>query len=233
MRRARRVPPAERQPLRARARAVLPLRDSSLSSPGAAGAEARRTDSVPRLRASARAPLRGSDRRLPRGANARRARATRSAARSPRRITGSRSRRWPTKSAAACARCAATSGCSASAIPTISRCASAASCSRRAADGSYPDPARAHAGADGPHAQRVERHLLPRHGFSRGRAGAERLDRPRRARARRAAAAAGRGVPARDRRAGAAAGQRRSRRARGHHASRRRSSTSRRITSAC
>ena len=46
-----------------------------------------------------------------------------------------------------------------------------------------PHPARSHAGAHGPDAQRLERHLLPRHGFPRGRAGAERLHRPRRARA--------------------------------------------------
>ena len=48
----------------------------------------------------------------------------------------------------------------------------------------FPDPARSHAGAHGPHAQRLERHLLPRHGFSRGRARAQRLHRSRRARPR-------------------------------------------------
>ncbi len=90
-----------------------------------------------------------------------------------------------------------------------------------AADGSYPDPARTHAGAHGPHAQRVERHLLPRHGFPRRREGAECLRRSRRARPRCRHAAAGERLAARDRGAGPAAGQRRSRRTRGHLESRR------------
>ena len=38
---------------------------------------------------------------------------------------------------------------------------------RRAREAAVPDPARSHAGAHGPDAQRLERHLLPRHGFSR------------------------------------------------------------------
>ena len=51
----------------------------------------------------------------------------------------------------------------------------------------FPILREAHAGAHGPVAQRLERHLLPRHGLSRRRAGAERLDRPGGARARRGA----------------------------------------------
>ncbi len=101
------------------------------------------------------------------------------------------------------------------------------------ADGTYPDPARTHAGAHGPDAQRLERHFFSRDGFSRRRAVLNVSDRPRRARARRRAAPAGRSVSARDRRAGAAPDQRRSRRDRGHHRPRARCSTSRRIISAC
>ena len=37
-------------------------------------------------------------------------------------------------------------------------------------DGTYPDSARTHAGAHGPHPLRLERHFLPRHGLSRRRA---------------------------------------------------------------
>ena len=48
----------------------------------------------------------------------RRARTSPSRARSPPPTTGSASRRWPTRCAAACARCEATSGCSASGIPS-------------------------------------------------------------------------------------------------------------------
>ena len=58
---------------------------------------------------------------------------------------------------------------------------------QRGADGLFPILRETHAGAHGPHAQRLERHLLPGHGFSRRRAGAERLDRPGGARPRRRA----------------------------------------------
>ena len=61
-----------------------------------------------------------------------------------------------------------------------------------------PDPGGEYACPDGPHAQRLERHLLPGDGLSRGRAGAERVDRPGRPRTRRRPQAAGRGVPAGD-----------------------------------
>ena len=75
-----------------------------------------------------------------------------------------------------------------------------------------PDPPRAHAGAHGPDALVLERHLLPRHGLSRGRAGPERLDRPRRPRPGRPPATADRSLFPRHRRTGPAAGQRRPRR---------------------
>ena len=111
---------------------------------------------------------------------------TRSPARWPPPITGWPFKPWPTRCAAACARCAAINGCSAWAIPRISRCAFGPNCLHRVhADGTYPDPARTHARAHGPDAQRLERHFLPGHGFPGRRAGAERLDRSRRARPRR------------------------------------------------
>ncbi len=96
----------------------------------------------------------------------RRGRAPRSPARWPRPTTGWASRRWPTRCGAACARCAATSGCSASATRPTTRCGAAgtAAAQRRRA---LPDPARDDAGAHGPLAQRLERHLLPGHGLSR------------------------------------------------------------------
>ena len=53
---------------------------------------------------------------------------------------------------------------------------------RAARPSALPDPARDHAGAHGPDPQRLERHFLPGHGFPGGRAGAECLDRPGRAR---------------------------------------------------
>ncbi len=84
-----------------------------------------------------------------------------------------------------------------------------------------PDPPRDHAGAHGPVAQRLERHLLSRHGLSRGRPGSEHLRRPGRARAGCSAPPARRGVSPRHRRASAPPGQRRPWRPRGHHQPRR------------
>ena len=55
----------------------------------------------------------------------------------------------------------------------------------RVGRGPLPHPGRADAGAAGPLAQRLVRHLFPRHGFSRGRTGAQYLGRPGRARPRR------------------------------------------------
>jgi len=46
----------------------------------------------------------------------------------------------------------------------------------RGDDGTYPIFARSHTGAYGPHPLRLERHLFPRHGLSRGRKGVECLD---------------------------------------------------------
>jgi hypothetical protein len=48
------------------------------------------------------------------------------------------SRPWPTRSGAACARCAATSGCSAWAIRPTTRCACAPNCCSAAEDGLFP-----------------------------------------------------------------------------------------------
>ena len=53
----------------------------------------------------------------------------------------------------------------------------------RRRSGAVPHSPRGHAGAHGPDPQRLERHLLPGHGLPGGRPGAERLHRPRRARA--------------------------------------------------
>jgi hypothetical protein len=77
-------------------------------------------------------------------------------------------RRWPDRCATACARCAATSGCSASAIRPTTRCGCAGTAARRRRP--VPAAARIHARPHGPDAQRMERHLFPGHGFSRRRA---------------------------------------------------------------
>ena len=211
---------AQRQPLRARARAVLPLRHPPL--PPARQAR--------RARGAALIPFDGYEhllhRRfeeaiddLPGRARRATARATPSPARWPRPTTASASRRWPTRCAAACAPCAATSGCSASATRPTTRCASGRELLRaRRGDGSVPDPARdarpvrmdlTHSGwsdifflgMDFPEGARVLNVSIDL----------------ARARPRRRAAPAGRGLPARDRRAGAAPGQRRPRRHGRHH----------------
>ena len=110
---------AERQSLRARAGAVLPLRHSPLPSARQtdAASGARPRCSLRRLSAPAAAPLRGGHRhflaRQQAGGPERRA----SPAPWPPPISGSASRRWPIRCAAACARCAATSGCSACGHP--------------------------------------------------------------------------------------------------------------------
>ena len=74
---------------------------------------------------------------------------------------------------------------------------------RASPDQPFPDPRRADGRPHGPLAQRLERHLLPRHGFSPRGPRAERLDRPGRPRPRRPAATADRGLAPRHRSAGA------------------------------
>ena len=128
---ARPLPPHQRQPLRARARAVLPLRHPPL--PPARCAR--------RCRRARRFPFAGYTNLLKRRFEeaidlflARRREHGPSAAISSALAAAyqrSASRRWPTRCAAACAACAATSGCSAPAIPPIIRCASAPNCCAR------------------------------------------------------------------------------------------------------
>ena len=91
--------------------------------------------------------------------------------------------------AAACARCAATSGCSAWATRPTSRCASAASCCgaiRPTAPFPILRETHARCAWTSSHSGWSDIFFLG-HGLPRGRAGAERLDRPRRARPRRRA----------------------------------------------
>ena len=73
----------------------------------------------------------------------------------------------------------------------------------RGGGAALPDPRRADGRPHGPLAQRLERHLLPGHGFSPRGPRAERLGRPGRPRPRRPAAAADRGLAPRHRPAGA------------------------------
>ena len=134
------LPPPRDEPLQARPRAVLPGGDPPL--PPAARARSSRgwaacptTASATSSSGASRRPSRSlPPRSEPRGPE-------RDALQRPgRRLPALwRSRRSPTRCAAACARCAATSGCSASAIPPTSRCACGPSCSRRdAGDAPYP-----------------------------------------------------------------------------------------------
>ncbi len=209
MRGARPVPALERQPLRAGARAVLPVRHPPFSYPArhwARGARAsipfagytnllkrRFEEAIDTFSRRRRPPDRAPPCRAP----------------WPPPTTRWAFRRSPTRCAAACAPCAAISGCSAPAIRPTTRCGSARTARPAGRRTALPDPARSHARPHGPDPQRLERHLLPRDGFSRGRAGAQHLHRPRRARRRSGgAAASGGGVFPRHRRAGAAADQR-------------------------
>ncbi len=77
-----------------------------------------------------------------------------------------------------------------------------------------PAAGRAHAGAHGSQPQRLERHLLSRHGLSRGRARPECFDRPRGVRPRRSDRSPHHLLSARHRSAGPASGQCGSRRRR-------------------
>ena len=90
-----------------------------------------------RLHQPAEAPLRGGHRHLPRRAGAQADPAPPSPARWPPATAPSPSRRWPTRCAAACAPCAATSGCSAPAIRPTTRCACAPNCCARR-PGAFP-----------------------------------------------------------------------------------------------
>jgi hypothetical protein len=76
-------------------------------------------------------------------------------------------KRWPTRCAAACGRCAAINGCPAPGIRPITRCACAPNCCDRRRPRRISDPARIDAGPHGPEPQRLERHLLPGHGPAR------------------------------------------------------------------
>ena len=111
---------------------------------------AQRPDPVQGLRASAAAPLRGGI-----GTISSRPERCRSERRHLQRagggrISGSVSRRSPTRCAAASAPCAATNGCFAWAIPRTSRCALRPELLQRARRRHVSRSARTHAGAHGP-----------------------------------------------------------------------------------
>ncbi len=120
-------------------------------------------------------------------------------------------RRLPTRCARASAPCAGTNGCSGPGTRLITPAHRPGS----APEEQWPVPhaSRAHAGPDGPVAQRVERHLLPGDGLSRGGPRTEYLDRsqPSGTVTGSNAAASRRGLPPGDRSAGDPPGQHRSR----------------------
>ena len=217
VRRPRGVAPRQRQPLRASASALLPLRAPPLPPPGEAGeqrlqAHGRQPDPV--RRATLTCSSAGSRRRSSSFLR-------RPAERRPERRDLERARRGlpPARLPDAGRPGAAERPLGARQpvdVPDRPPDGPAAAGPPRAARArrrrALPDPARGDAGPHGPQPQRLERHLLPRDGLPRGRARPQHLDRPGRARPRPEPAAADRGVLPRDRRAGAAAGQRRPRR---------------------
>ena len=142
---ARPLPPRQRQPLRARARAVLPLRHPplphsaatrrghaarSIPFAGYTNLLKRRFEEAIDIFLAAQAERRAERRHLQRAGR-----------RLPRaRLPDARRPGAPQRALA----CAATSGCSAPAIPPITRCASAPNCCARRRR-AVPDPARSHA----------------------------------------------------------------------------------------
>ena len=183
---ARPLPPRQRQPLRARARAVLPVRHPPLP-PSAASPAPRRPAPIPfagyvnllkrRFEEAIDIFLAAQAERGPSAAISSalaagyRALGFQTLADQVRRSVRSRARQ-PVD------------------VPhRPSRRLSAAHPPRTARTGApaLPHPARNHARAHGPDPQRLERHLLPGHGFPRRRARAQRLHRPRACAARRMA----------------------------------------------
>ena len=167
----------QRQPLRARPGAVLPLRHPPISSARQAEAAPRGrgdgSDSLSRLRAFAAAPFRGGHRSFS-PCSSRRAQ-RRDLQRPGGRVSRLGFQTLADQVRRSVRRCAAINGCSAWAIQPISRCASALSCSTMPGDGTFPvlrerTPVRMDLTPCG-----VERHLLSGHGFPGRRTGPERL----------------------------------------------------------
>ena len=219
---ARPVSPRERQPLRARARAVLPLRHPSLPPPAAAGGLGPGADS---LRRAITICSSGASRRRSISSWRHRRRTGRARPSPARWPPGYRSLAFQTLADQVRRSVRSVRG-----NQWMFRVGHPADYPLRAPPrtagrrAGLSHPARDHARAHGPDAQRLERHFLSRHGFPRRRARPEHLDRSRGARPRLAgcaAEAAGRSLLPRDRRAGAAADQRRPAGLGRHHFARR------------
>ena len=193
--------------LRTRPRAVLPLRHPPLPHCPSNAAPARRRPFPSPATPSAEAPFRRSHRDLP-GRPVRRRAERRPLQRARRRLPRAG---FPDACRPGAPQRALGARQSVDVPHRASRGLSAAPSPRTAAartGGLFPDPARSHAGPHGPHPQRLERHLLPGHGFPRRRARAQHFDRSERARRGRGAQAARGSLLPRHRRAGAAPGQR-------------------------
>ncbi len=185
--------PRQRQSLRTRPRALLSLRHPPLPPAAETGAHETQPDPLRWIHAPAAAPFRGGHRYLPGDTSTRRPQRRHLQRAGP----GLPPAGFPDASRSGAAQRAVgarqpvdvphrTSGRSA-----VAR-ASGAAGNDTIRPLSYP--ARGDACTHGPQPQRVERHLLPGHGFPRGRAGAQRLHRSGGAWTRPGAKAAGRSV---------------------------------------
>ena len=185
LRGARAVPPDAHEPLRAGPRLALPPRALSLRHPGFPRGPRHGADPVRRLPGPDGAAVRAGDRRLPRGDAARRAERRDLQRPGP----GLRAGRLPGPGRPGAAIGPELPG---QPLDVPGRRGGRASAAHpppapgaRVGRRALPDPGRADARAAGPLAQRLVGHLLPRHGLSRRRPGAEHLGRPGRPRPRR------------------------------------------------
>ena len=196
--------------------------------------DARALHSVCRLRQSAEAALRGSDRHVPRGAGGATGRARRFPARWPRPIARSAFQTLADQVRRSVRSVRGNQWMFRTGHPADYPLRIRPELLARGRRWPFPDSARGDAGAHGPDPQRLERHLLPRHGLSRKARGCS-TSRSISACAapERQPRAAGGSVFPRHRRAGAAAGQRRSEGAPPRSPPSPRSSTSRAITWGC
>ena len=166
LRRARAVPAQQRQPVRARAGAVLPIRHSSVLHSRVGPAEREGADSLPRVHQSAAAAISGIHRYAAGGAGGARAerfpleRARRGVSRaglSDAGGPGAAKRSFGARESVDVPR---------PAIPRITRCGSVRNCCiAPAASRCFPCCAKP-PGPHGPDAQRLERHFFPRDGLT-------------------------------------------------------------------